>query len=128
MFSAWVVEAVDVFRCPAMVCLQTMRGEEGDFDLAAGLPGSAPDQFCLQRLEEAFDRGIVVTIALSTHRYLEPVVAQKLLIIVRAVLRPAVRVMDATRWRSSDRDGHVQGTQSEILLHAVADGPSDHAS
>ena len=48
MFPARVVEAVDVF-------------EEGDFDLAAGLPVAAPDQFGLQRLEEAFDCGIVVT-------------------------------------------------------------------
>ena len=45
MFASRVVEAVDVF-------------EEGDFDLAAGLPVAAPDQFGLQRLEEAFDGGI----------------------------------------------------------------------
>ena len=49
MFSARVVEAVDVF-------------EEGDFDLAPCLPVPAPDQFCLQRLEEAFDGRIVIAI------------------------------------------------------------------
>ncbi len=43
MFAAGVVEAVDVF-------------EEGDFDLTAGLPVATPDQFGLERLEEAFDR------------------------------------------------------------------------
>lgn len=64
MFPARVVEAVDVF-------------EEGDFDLAAGLPVAAPDQFGLQRLEEAFDCGIVVTVAFPTHRHLEPVLAQQ---------------------------------------------------
>ncbi len=81
MFPARVVEAVDVF-------------EEGDFDLAAGLPVAAPDQFGLQRLEEAFDCGIVVTVAFPTHRHLEPVLAQQLLIVVSAVLRPAIRVVN----------------------------------
>ena len=45
MFPARVVEAVYVF-------------EEGDFDLATGLPVAAPDQFGLQRFEEAFDGGV----------------------------------------------------------------------
>ena len=53
--------------------------------------------------------------------------AQKLLIDLGAVLRPAIRVMDATQWWPSDRDGHVQSPQGEILLHAVADRPSDCA-
>ena len=70
---------------------------------------------------------IVVTVALSAHRYLEPVLAQQLLIVVSTVLRPAVRVMNATwRW-PSDRDGHVQGPQGQILLHAVADRPPNDA-
>ena len=54
MFAARVLEAVDVF-------------EDGDLDLAAGLSVPAPDQFGLQRLEEAFDGGIVVTIAFPAH-------------------------------------------------------------
>ena len=45
MFSARVVEAVDVF-------------EEGDLDLPTGLPVTPPDDFGLQGLEEAFDGGI----------------------------------------------------------------------
>ena len=114
MFSARVVEAVDVF-------------EEGDFDLAAGLPGAAPDEFRLQRLEEAFDGGVVVAIALTAHRNLEAVFAQQLLIVVGTVLRSAIRVMDAAPWRPADRDRHVQGPQGQILLQAVADGPADHA-
>ena len=80
MFPARVVEAVDVF-------------EEGDFDLAAGLPVAAPDQFGLQRLEEAFDGRIVVAVAFPTHRNLEAVLAQQFLVIVGTVLRSAVRVM-----------------------------------
>jgi hypothetical protein len=124
VFAARVIEAVDVFRCPAMVCLQTMRGEEGDLDLATGLPVPPPDQFGLQRLEEGFDGCIVQTIALAAHRNLKAVLAQQLLVVVGAVLRSAIRVMNAAWWRPSDRDGHVQGPQGQILLHAVADGPS----
>ena len=43
MFAARILDAVDVF-------------EEGDFDLTASLPVATPDQFGLERLEEAFDR------------------------------------------------------------------------
>ena len=74
MSAAGIVEGVDVF-------------EEGDFNVAAGLPIAAPDQFRLKRLEEAFHCGIVITISLPAHRYLEPVLAQKLLVGVGAVLR-----------------------------------------
>ena len=110
------VEAVDVF-------------EEGYLDLLTGLPMAAPDQLelGLERLEEAFDVGIVVTIAFSARRDLEAVLAQQLVIIVGAVLRPAIRVMDASRWRRSDGDCYAQGPQGQILLHAVADQPADHA-
>ena len=43
MFAAQVVEAVDVF-------------EECKLDLTPGMPVAVPDQFGLERLEEAFDR------------------------------------------------------------------------
>ena len=52
MFPARIVEAVDVF-------------EEGDLDLATGFPVPSPDKFCLERLEDAFDGGIVVAIVLT---------------------------------------------------------------
>ena len=63
MFSARIVEAVNLF-------------EEVDVDLSAGLQVAAPDHSCLQRLEEALDGRIVVTIALPTHGHLKPVFAQ----------------------------------------------------
>lgn len=114
MFAAWVIKAVDVF-------------EEGDFDLSAGLPVSAPDQFGLQRLEEAFNGRVVVAIALAAHRNLNSVLAQQFLVIVGTVLRSAIRVMNAAWWWPSDRDRHVQGSQGESLLHAIADRPTDDA-
>ena len=86
----------------------------------------SPDQFRLKRLEEAFDGGIVVTVALPAHRWLESVVAQKLLIIMCAVLRPTIGVMNAAWWWSADRNRHVQRPECQILFYAVTDGPADH--
>ncbi len=96
--------------------------EEGDFDLAAGLPVAAPDQFGLQRLEEAFDGRIVMAIVFPAHRWLESVLAQKLLR-VSAVLRPAICVVNAALWWPAQGDRHVQRPESQIRLQAVADGP-----
>jgi len=74
--------------------------EEGDFDLVPGLPVSAPDPFGLQRFEGTFDGGFIVTIAFPAHRWLEAGLSQKLLIVMCALLRPAIRVVDAA-WRRS---------------------------
>jgi len=47
VFAARVVEAVDVF-------------EEGDFDVPAGLPVSAPDQFGLEGLKKLSTAALAV--------------------------------------------------------------------
>ena len=52
-----------------------------------------PDQLRLDRLEERLNGRIVVAITFARHRYLEAMLAQDLLIIMRTVLRPAIRVM-----------------------------------
>ena len=108
-----IVEPVDVFK--------------GQFDLPSGFPSPTPDQLGLEGLEEGFDGGIVETIALAAHRNLEPVLSQQLLIAMGTVLRPAVRVMNAARWRLGQVDGHLQRPDGEVAFHAVADGPTDHA-
>lgn len=54
MSAAEVIESVDVF-------------EEGNFDLPAGLPVSAPNHFRLKGFEKALDSSVVVAISLSTH-------------------------------------------------------------
>jgi hypothetical protein len=54
MASARIVEAVDVLK-------------EGCVDLSSGVPGVAPDEFSLHRLEECFDCSVVLAIALATH-------------------------------------------------------------
>ena len=55
MASAWIVEAGDVLK-------------EGGVDLPSGVPGVAPYEFGLHRLEKRFDYGVVITISLATHR------------------------------------------------------------
>ena len=84
VFSTRIIKAVDVF-------------EEGDLDVAPGVPVAAPDAFSLQGLEEAFDGGVIITIALAAHRDPEPVLAQNLLVIMGTILRPATRVVNAAR-------------------------------
>ena len=53
------------------------NGERG-FGLATGLLGAPPDQLGLDGLEESFDSGIVIAIALAAHRHREPMLAQDL--------------------------------------------------
>ena len=61
----------------------------------------------LDGLEEGLDSGVVIAVALTAHRYLESVLAQKLLIIVGAVLAAAIRMMDAALGRLAERHGHL---------------------
>jgi hypothetical protein len=42
-----------------------------------------------------FNGSIIIAIAFSTHRYFEAVLAQYLLIIVRTIMAPTIRVVDA---------------------------------
>lgn len=82
MFATRVVETADVF-------------EEAGFNLAAGLPAMVPNEFSLQVDEEVFGGGIVIMVALQARRSLEPLVVQQLLVVAGAVLRSAIRVMNA---------------------------------
>ena len=113
MSAARIVEAVDVF-------------EEGDFDLSAGRPVAAPDHFGLEGFEKALDGGVIIAIAFAAHRCRQAMFAQDFLVVVRTVLAAPVAMMNASLWWSSQGDGHVQGADRQVLLHAVADGPSDH--
>ena len=84
VFAAWVVEAVDVF-------------EEGDFDLPAGLPASAPGPFGFEGFEETFDgsprhwacsngaHGSIIAVAFAAHGRLQAMLAKDLLVVVRTI-------------------------------------------
>ena len=71
---------------------------------------------------------IIVTITFARHRYLEPVLAQDLLVVVRTILRPTIRVMNAAFGWLPERDGHLQRPDREVTLHAVTHSPADDAS
>ncbi len=73
------------------------------------------------------DGGIVITVALAAHRDLEAMAAQDLLVVMRAVLRAAIRVMDAAGRRLAQVDSHLQSADRQVAFHAVADRPADHA-
>lgn len=94
-----------LFRSDAMLCGRQFRRQ------------TSPAFSDLKKLSTA-DRA---------HRNLEPLLAQQLLVVVGTVLRPVIGVMNAACWRPSDCDGHVQRTQSQILLHAIADRPAHYA-
>lgn len=83
-----VVEAVDV-------------SEERIGHLLSCLPLVPPDEFSLQRFEEGLDKGVIITISLAAHGYLEPKLSKPLLIIVRTILTAPVCVMNAAWWWTS---------------------------
>ena len=86
MSAAWVIEAVDVL-------------EYGGFGLATRFPRPAPNQLGLDRLEEGLNGCVVIAVAFSAHRRLEPMLTQDFLIVVRTVLAAAIAVEDAALGR-----------------------------
>lgn len=114
MPTARIVKTVDVFK-------NRVLGR------AACGPGSAPDHLGLDRLEKRLYRSIVVAVPLTAHGYLEVMLAQYFLVVVRAVLAAPVRVMNAAFRRSTQGDRHLQGPDREVFLYTVADCPADHA-
>ncbi|CQR86724.1 hypothetical protein SAMN04488021_13550 [Paracoccus aminovorans] len=54
--------------------------------------------------------------------------AQDLLIVMRTVLAAPVAVEDAAFGWRPEGNRHLQGPDRQIALHAVADGPADHAA
>lgn len=68
-----------------------------------------------------------MAITFSAHRYLEPVLAQGFLRIIRAILRPTIRVMDAAFGWRPERDGHLQRPDCQVTLHPVAACPTNDA-
>ena len=69
MPSARIVEAVDVL-------------EDGQLGVSARLPRSSPYQLRLDRFEGRLYGGVIIAIALTAHRYLEPMLAQELQVVV----------------------------------------------
>ena len=86
-----------------------------------------PDQLGLDGFEERLDGGVIIAISFTTHRRFEVMLAQDLLVIVRAVLAATIGVMDAAFGWCSEGYGHLQRPDRQITLHAVTDRPTDNA-
>lgn len=71
--------------------------------------------------------GVVVTVPFSAHGGDDLVVGQELSIVARAVLAALVGMMDQPRQRLTRGQCPFQSGQGQVLLHAVAGGPTDDA-
>lgn len=114
MPSTWIVEAIDVF-------------EDRHLGLPPGCPRPSPDQLGLDAFEERFNGRIVITITFAAHGDFEAMLAEDLLVVMRTVLAAPIAVEDAAFGWHSEGDGHLQRTDRQVTLHAIADGPTDHA-
>ena len=92
MSSTWIVEAVDV-------------SAKGRFGSCSGLEAGSPDQLVLDRLEHRFHHGVVVAIALATHRRDDAARIQKPLIILRTILAAAIGMLDQAGRRAAKGNG-----------------------
>src|SRR5664279_2595149 len=76
---------------------------DGIFGLKAWLEAGAPDQFRFDRFEQSFHHGIVIAIALATHRNDETVPVEDSLVIIGAILggfnRSSQHPLGRLRWR-----------------------------
>ena len=112
MAATWIVEAIDVF-------------EDGHLSLAPCFPRMPPDQLRLDGFKERLNRRIIVAITFARHRYLEPMLAQDLLVVVRTVLAAAICVVNAALWWRPERGGHVQRPDRQVTFHPIADRPAN---
>ncbi len=114
MLSAGVIEPVDVF-------------EDGDLGCAPGLPGMPPDQFRFYGFEERFDSSVIVAIAPAAHRYLEPMLLQDFLVVMRTVLVATVGVVNTAPRRSAQSNCHFQRSDRQVPHHPITDSPANDA-
>src|SRR5271165_4319779 len=101
---------------------------DGIFGLKARLEAGAPDQFRFDRFEQSFHHGIVIAIALATHRNDETVPVEDSLVIIGAILAATIRMMQNTRLWPAQDEGPPQGRKRQIFFQPVTDRPSDDAT
>ncbi len=83
MPSTRVLEAVDVFK-------------DCHLSLSSRLPRMPPYQFSCDGFEEGLDSGIIIAIAFPADGYLEAMLPQDFLIIMRTILQTTIRMMNAS--------------------------------
>lgn len=97
---------------------------DGVFGLLAGLPGDRPDQLRLDGLEERLGHCIVVAVPATAHRDLDAAFAKQGLIVDRAVLRPAIGMVNQPWCRVASHQNTAQGLHRKIAPQAVTRGLS----
>src|SRR4051794_22687270 len=96
--------------------------------LLAGVEDGPPDELGFQGLEERLDHGVVVAIPLAGHRDQDAVLCELGLIIDRAILAAAIRMMHQPCCRTAHCEGFAQSGKSQLAMQPVACCPADHPS
>jgi hypothetical protein len=101
--------------------------KQSNFNLSPCVPLLAPDELRLQGLEGDLGDGFFVAIAIGAHRDQEAALLAEFPIPVRAILTAPIGLVDASRrWLTQD-NGHLQTSDRQTPLQAVADSPADAA-
>src|SRR5664279_6644992 len=88
---------------------------DGIFGLKAWLEAGAPDQFRFDRFEQSFHHGIVITIALATHRNDETVPVEDSLVIIGAILAATIRMMHYPSLAGAGRGPSARQTAPDLF-------------
>ena len=91
-------------------------------------PLATPNKVGFGGLEKCFNRRVIEAVALAAHRNRKLMPTQDFLIVVRAILRAPVRVMNASRRRLAQVDRHFKRPDARGPLHTIADRPTDDAT
>src|SRR3954470_1742978 len=91
----------------------------GPVCLVAGVEDGPPDELGFQGLEERLDHGVVVAIPLAGHRDQDAVLLELGLIIDRAILAAAIRMMDQPCCRTAHGQGFAPSGKSQVVMPSV---------
>jgi hypothetical protein len=111
MSTAWVIEVGEVLKY-------------GRLCRASGVEWPAPGQLSLDRFEECLDGADVIAITPAAHQRLQAVFAQDGLVVVLKILTAFVAVEDEDLGRRHEGDAHLQRSDRQIPLHAIAHSPA----
>jgi len=95
-----------------------------------GMRGQWLIEFGLERAEEAFHHGVVVTVALASHAGDDPLIVQQLLERAAGVLHASVAVMDQSVGgiRPPRLQRMLQCLFDQFASHVIGRGPADDAA
>lgn len=114
MKSGGVVEGLDVIE---------------DRGAGLGMSGEALmiDQFVFEAAPEGLDEGVIVAVALATHRSDEAVLGQDLSVGCAGKLGSTVRVEDKSSRGATLAESHAQGGDDQWGIEDLAHGPADYS-